>query len=209
MSMNGSHTLALGTFIAFMLAIWAVSAKADAGALRDEVSIDLAPQIDKVAGNPERFAVEVPYRVSLQSHGAWTATGNARTWRYQVTVPGAVSLSFHASRVVLPSGAALSVSGGGSEYRYVSRDVHRGELWSRIARGDTLTFTLTTEAADTAVALDIVGLQAGFRTSETADPITHTTMRSGTLKRPPERRVASRTTSATSRPVIRVRGNPA
>jgi len=128
MSMNGSHTLALGTFIALLLAIGAVSANANAGALRDEVSIDLASEIDKVAGNPERFAVEVPYRVSLQSHGAWTATGNARTWRYQVTVPGAVSLSFHASRVVLPSGAALSVSGGGSEYRYVSRDVHRGDV---------------------------------------------------------------------------------
>jgi hypothetical protein len=168
--MNGSRTLALGTFIALLLAIGAVSANANAGAPRDEVSIDLASEIDKVAGNPERFAVEVPYRVSLQSHGAWTATGNARTWRYQVTVPGAVSLSFHASRVVLPSGAALSVSGGGSEYRYVSRDVHRGELWSRIARGDTLTFTLTTEAADTAVALDIVGLQAGFRSIGNSGP---------------------------------------
>jgi hypothetical protein len=161
--MNGSHAFSFGTFIALLLAICAGSLSANAAPLRDEVSIDFASQIDKVAGNPERFAVEVPYSVSLQSHGTWTVSGNARTWRYEVTVPGAVSLSFHASRVVLPSGAELSVSGGGSEYRYVSSDVHRGELWSRIARGDTLTLTLTTDAADDSVALDVVGLQAGFR----------------------------------------------
>jgi hypothetical protein len=137
---------------------------ARAGAPKDEISVDLATEIDKVAGIPERFAVEVPYRFGVRSHGTWTATGNARTWSYVVSVPGAVSLSFHAGPVVLPSGATLIVSGGGSEYRYASRDVHRGELWSRIARGNTLTFTLTAGAADAnAVVLDVVGLQAGFR----------------------------------------------
>jgi hypothetical protein len=168
--MHGSHRLAFGTLIALLLVIGAGSPGAHAGAITDEVSVDLASEIDKVAGIPERFAVEVPYRTSLQSHGIWTTTGNARTWSYRVTVPGAVSLSFHASRVVLPSGAALSVSGGGTEYRYTSGDIHRGELWSRIARGDTLTFTLTTNAPDASVALDVVGLQAGFRSLGNGGP---------------------------------------
>ncbi|HXN09653.1 MAG TPA: hypothetical protein VN859_00300 [Steroidobacteraceae bacterium] len=85
-------------------------------------------------------------------------------WRYEVRVPGAVSLSFHAGRAVLPPGSVLSVSGGGTEYRYGPGDVRHGELWSRISRGDTLRFLLTVDAADEgAAALDLVALQAGYR----------------------------------------------
>jgi len=147
---------------AFLIIIAATGAHA--AAPKDEISVDLATEIDKVARIPERFAVEVPHRIGVQAQGTWSDTGNVRTWNYQVQVPGAVSLSFHADRATLPSGVTLSVSGGGAEYRYTSKDVHRGELWSRITRGDTLTFALSADAAQAgAVILDVVGLQAGFR----------------------------------------------
>ena len=163
--MNGCRTFVFRAVLAaLLLAAMTNVTFARSGAPRDEIPVDLAAEIDKVANIPERFAVEVPYRFGVQSRGTWTATGNVHTWSYEVSVPGAVSLSFHAGHAVLPSGATLIVSGGGSEYRYASRDVHRGELWSRIARGDTLTFTLTVGAADAnAVVLDVVGVQAGFR----------------------------------------------
>jgi hypothetical protein len=149
---------------ALALAIAAHIACANAGVTPVELAVDLPAEIDKVAHIPERFAVEVPHSVGVLTHGAWTASGNTRTWRYDVRVPGAVSLSFHAVHVVLPRGSILRVTGGGSEYRYQPKDIRRGELWSRIARGDTLTFSLTVGATDAgAVVLDVVGLQAGFR----------------------------------------------
>ncbi len=147
-----------------LLAIVAWAGIAHAGAARDVVAVDLAAEIDNVFGIPERFAVEVPYNAGVLTHGTWTAAGNTRTWRWEVQVPGAVSLSFHAGHATLPAGAVLSVTGGGAEYSYGPASVHNGELWSRIAHGDTLTFTVTVNASDAgAVVLDIVGLQAGFR----------------------------------------------
>jgi hypothetical protein len=158
------RVVARGFFCAALLGILAAAGIAHAGAVRDEVAVDLAAEIDKVFGIPERFAVEVPYNAGVLTHGTWTTTGNTRTWRWEVQVPGAVSLSFHAGRAALPVGAVLIVTGGGLEYRYGPESVHRGELWSRIARGDTLTFALTVKASDAdAIVLDIIGLQAGFR----------------------------------------------
>jgi len=149
---------------AVLLIIASGISSARTGMLRDELAVDLAAEIDKVANIPERFAVEVPYSIGVPTHGSWTSSGTTRTWRYEVRVPGATSLSFHAKSVVLPRGSVLSVYGGGTEYRYGPNDIRHGELWSRIARGDTLTFSLTVNAADAgAVVLDVVGLQAGFR----------------------------------------------
>jgi len=135
-----------------------------AGYTAESVSVDLAAEIDKVARIPERFAVEVPHPFSALSHGYWQTAGATRVWHYALRVPGAVSLSFHAPRVALPASAVLRVSGASEQYRYTTRDLHNGELWSRIARGDTLAFTLTVAAAEAArVAFDVASLQAGFR----------------------------------------------
>jgi hypothetical protein len=153
-----------GILCAALLTIIAAAGVAHAGAVRDIVAVDFVTEIDKVIGTPERFAIDVPYNAGVLTHGTWTVTGTTSTWRWEVQVPGAVSLSFHAGRAMLPAGAQLSVTGGGAEYSYGPASVHRGELWSRIAHGDTLTFTLTVQTADAgAVALDIVGLQAGYR----------------------------------------------
>ena len=47
---------------------------------------------------------------------------------------------------------------------YRTRDLHHGELWSRIQPGEALEFTLTVASTDRGkVALSIVSLQAGYR----------------------------------------------
>jgi hypothetical protein len=130
----------------------------------DVVTIDLARQIDKVASIPERFAVEVPHRFSVRDHGHWDAKNGVALWQYALRVPGAVSLSFHADAVELPPGAVLEVLAGSQRYRYSAKDVHQGELWSRIARGDTLSFSLSVSSAEASrVVFSVSGVQAGYR----------------------------------------------
>ena len=75
-----------------------------------------------------------------------------------------MSLSFHAAQSQLPDAATLVVQGAKTTTNYSARDLHRGELWSRIHPGDALQLTLTVPAADRGrVALNIVSLQAGYR----------------------------------------------
>lgn len=156
---------------AALLAIIGVAGVAHASTAREVISVDFVTGIAEAIRTPERFAIEVPYHAGVTSHGTWTVTGNTRIWHWEVQVPGAVSLSYHASGVSLPAGASLSVTGGNVEYTYRMGSVHGGELWSRIAHGDTLAFDLTVNAVDAnAVTFDIVGLQAGFRSLGGAGP---------------------------------------
>jgi hypothetical protein len=169
--MNSLRALLIPSLCAVLLASLGAAGAADAGVPTEVVPADFVTGIDRSIGIPEQFAIAVPYSSGLLTHGTWTSTGNTRTWRLELQVPGAVSLSFHASRVALPASASLSVTGGNVEYTYSMAGVHGGELWSRIARGDTLSFELTVNAADASAAtFDIVGLQAGFRTLGGAGP---------------------------------------
>lgn len=128
------------------------------------LAVDLAPEIDKVARIPERFAVEIPHRVDVRSYGRWDAGNGSMVWHYTLRVPGAVSLSFHAPSVDLPPSAVLQVTAGSERYRYSAKDIHRGGLWSRIARGDTLSFALSVKSADASrVVFNVSGIQAGYR----------------------------------------------
>lgn len=125
---------------------------------------DLVHEIDKVARIPERFAVEVPHRFDVRDHGHWDAGNSTAHWHYALRIPGAVSLSFHADLVDLPASAVLQVSAGSEQYRYSAKDVHRGELWSRIGRGDTLSFSLSVNSAEASrVVFAVSGIQAGYR----------------------------------------------
>jgi len=102
--------------------------------------------------------------LSAENAGNWSVEGAQATWRYAVAVPTAVSLSFHAVRISLPDSAVLVVRGAKTTTTYGARDVHRGELWSRIHPGDALELALTVAAADqTKVAFALVSLQAGYR----------------------------------------------
>ena len=148
------------------LSITALTASltAHAEARRQVLSVDLPALIEKVARSPSRFAVDVPYTASPTTAGEWTASGSRTTWRHSAQIPGAVSISFHASHVALPAGATFTVTANGARYVYTSADINGGELWSRIARGDTLSFELDVATADASrVQLDIVSLQAGYR----------------------------------------------
>ena len=128
------------------------------------LQIDMPALIDKVAGQSERFAVDVPQRFSASTEGQWKSDGSTRTWNYSVQVPTAVSMSFHASRLLLPASAVLTVTGTKARVEYRARDVSRGGLWGRPMVGDTLSFSLSVAAADAGhVLLEVESLQAGYK----------------------------------------------
>jgi len=128
------------------------------------VKSDLKPLIRAAIDSPVQFAVLVPHAVSASTAGTWTTKGQRATWSYAAQVPTAVSLSFHASQSNLPESATLVVRGSKTITSYGARDLHRGELWSRIQPGDALEFSLTVALADRQkVSLNIVSLQAGYR----------------------------------------------
>ena len=104
---------------------------------------DLKPLIRAASESPAQFAVLLPHAVSSADGGTWSSAGGQATWRYAVQVPTAVSMSFHAVQVSLPASATLIVRGATTTTSYRARDLHRGELWSRIQPGAGLEFTLT------------------------------------------------------------------
>ncbi len=73
-------------------------------------------------------------------------------------------MSFHASRLVLPPSAVLTVTGARTSVTYRARDISRGGLWARPLVGDTLTLSLSAAAGEAPrVQLEIDSLQAGYR----------------------------------------------
>jgi lysyl endopeptidase len=152
---------ALVTALAILVSLFSVTALAVPVNI---VKADLRSLIRAAIDSPVQFAVLVPHPVSTATGGKWSVAGGRATWRYSVRVPTAVSLSFHAIQSSLPESAILVVRGAKTTTSYRVRDLHRGELWSRIHPGDALELTLTVAAADRAdVALNIVSLQAGYR----------------------------------------------
>jgi hypothetical protein len=130
----------------------------------DVVSANLGPLIDRAAESPSRFAVDIAHPASPTTAGEWSTSGATSTWTYIVQIPGAVSMSFHATRALLPPSATLTVTADGTPYLYTAKEADGRELWSRIGRGDSLTFELDVPTADIdGVQLEIASLQAGFR----------------------------------------------
>jgi hypothetical protein len=130
----------------------------------DSVAVNLDPLIDSAAHDHNRFAVNIPHAISSSAHGRWTRAGSTSTWTYDVQIPTAVSLSFHASHLALPPSAVLKVTAGSSRATYRAQDISRGGLWSRPLIGDTLEIAVsvnTTEA--NRLELQIDSLQAGYR----------------------------------------------
>jgi lysyl endopeptidase len=145
------------------LAVCCMSA-VHAAAPVDVVEVDLAALIDRAAQQRNRFAVDVPHAVTASTHGEWESIGTTRRWTYSVRIPTAVSMSFHAARFSLPPSAVLTLTGTNANATYTARDANRGGLWARPLRGDTLTFSLSVDAAEAnAVRLEIASFQAGYR----------------------------------------------
>ena len=132
----------------------------------DVVQVDLNPLINAAMTDLNRFAVDIPHPIdsSQAGTGAWSVTRGAATWRYSVRVPTAVSLSFHATNIFLPSSAQLKVVAGGSTYIYSGKDINKRQLWSRISKGDSLAMELTVAPKERRyVVLQIASVQAGYR----------------------------------------------
>ena len=135
-----------------------------AGPQAEVLSTDLPSLIERAVSDPNRFAVEVSHAVDLSSYGEWSTVGARSVWRYSLRIPTAVSMSFHATSVYFPSSVELRVSAAGAVYGYSAKDVNRGELWSRIARGDSLALELSVATSDVRqVRFAIAGFQAGYR----------------------------------------------
>jgi hypothetical protein len=135
-----------------------------AGPAIDVVRVDLNPLIDSAARSPEQFAVNIPRAVSSSAQGSWSQQGSLSTWVYSARIATAISMSFHASHVVLPPSAVLTVSTARTTVKYVARDVSRNGLWGRPLPGDTVNFSLTVKSADAnRVHFHIDSLQAGYR----------------------------------------------
>jgi hypothetical protein len=132
----------------------------------DVVQVDLNPLIDAAMKDLNRFAVDIPHPIdsSQAGTGTWSVTRGAATWRYSVRVPTAVSLSFHATNIFLPSSARLKVVAGGSTYTYSAKDINKRQLWSRISKGDSLAMELTVAPKERRyVVLQVASVQAGYR----------------------------------------------
>jgi hypothetical protein len=129
------------------LATLLVSLAANAASV-DTLSVDLNSLIDATAASKNRFAVDIAHPVS-----------GSDTWTYSVRIPGAISMSFHASEVSLPADAVLTVTSGNTTATYHARDINQGGLWGRPLLGDTLNFTLSGHAAS----IHIQSFQAGYR----------------------------------------------
>ena len=139
-------------------------ARTGAAAAVERLNLDLKPLIRAASVSEAQFAVPVPHRVSAARNGSWSVAHGVATWSYAVSVPGAVSLSFHAARVTLPAGASLLVRGERTTTAYGAPDVHRGQLWSRVQPGAALQFTLSMPAAARAqLVFEIASLQVGYR----------------------------------------------
>jgi lysyl endopeptidase len=159
-----SHRPAPALVAALTMLCFAFAHAANAAVPVHVVKTDLKPLIRAAYTSPVQFAVLVPHTAAVGTAGTWSVRGDRATWTYAVQVPTAVSMSFHATQVSLPASASLIVRGAKTTTSYLSRDVHRGELWSRVHPGDALQITLTVAAADRSkVAMTIVSLQAGYR----------------------------------------------
>src|SRR5262245_32620175 len=103
----------------FGLALLALAASAWAVPVEDVLDVDLEPAIAEAMTRPERFAVDVAHVADFKHDGTWVRAGGVSTWRYKVRIPGAVSMSFHASTWQLPAGASLTVSdASGASFTY-------------------------------------------------------------------------------------------
>lgn len=128
------------------------------------VRADMKSLIGAAVDSPVQFAVLVPHTASTANSGKWSTAEGRATWQYAVDIPTAVSMSFHAIESSFPDSAVLVVRGAKTTTSYRARELHRGELWSRIQPGEALQFTLTVAVADRSkVAFKIISLQAGYR----------------------------------------------
>src|ERR1700735_785006 len=100
----------LAAVLFLVCALLRLHAANGAAAVVDSVNVNLDPLIDTAARDRNRFAVNIPHAISTGTAGLWTHTGSTSTWKYDTRIPTAISMSFHAARLVLPPSAVLTVT---------------------------------------------------------------------------------------------------
>ncbi len=134
----------------------------------DMPALDLAglaqeDQLRQAAGEPWRYAVPQPTRVSLASQGSWQNLEDGNSlWRMRISAPGARSLSFGFTRYHLPTGARLLIYAedeSSSIRPFTAADNHdHGELWTPPLSTDEVVLELTVPQ----ILRDLVELEVGF-----------------------------------------------
>jgi hypothetical protein len=149
----------------------ALCAFAHGAPVAETYQVNLNPLIDKAMRHPTQFAVEVARRVDSESTGRWSTDGSGATWDYSLRIPTAVSMAFHASRLMLPAEGTLTVSGRGSSFTVHGRELRRSEFWSRTFRGDQITLHISVPKPKRHQAfLEIAAFQAGYKSLDPASP---------------------------------------
>jgi hypothetical protein len=153
-----------GRVLALAVALIALIPTVKAAVPVEVVKTNLDPLIRAAAQSPAQFAVHVSHAASTTTKGSWSSEGDRAIWRYAVRIPTAVSMSFHAAPVHLPTGSSLTVRSSVTTISYPARELRKADLWSRIQPGDTLELTLDVPLSErSTVTFQIVSLQAGYR----------------------------------------------
>jgi hypothetical protein len=131
----------------------------------ETLQTDLRPLIKAAVNTPVQFAVHVPHMVSAKSDGQWAVvTPTSAEWSYSIRIPAAVSMSFHATSIRLPSSAVLTVRGAKTTVVYRPQDIKMSDLWSRVLPGESLELKIDVQSAQRdQVVLEIQSFQAGYR----------------------------------------------
>jgi lysyl endopeptidase len=144
--------------------LMSLCALAQGAQVAETFQTNLDPLIDGAVRHPTQFAVDVARRIDSQSSGRWLVDNSNATWDYSLRIPTAVSMGFHASRLMLPAQGVMTISGGGQSATYRARDIHRADFWSRTVKGDQIGIHISVPATLRHQALiQIVAFQAGYR----------------------------------------------
>lgn len=136
--------------------IWGVSPSAATAAGFDlnGATVLQAPDLAKLqmedskrVGGPFRYGVAIPVadlRLGNKGFGSWSHEGETAIWRWQVASPAAKTLDFHFSRLQLPLGAKLRISGEGkgNEWLIESKDITGTAYASPYVAGEQASFEL-------------------------------------------------------------------
>ena len=126
--------------------------------------VNLDPLIDKAVRHRTQFAVTVARHANSESSGKWQFDGGTATWNYSIRIPTAVSMGFHASRLMMPVQGTLTITGGGQSITYHADELHRPDFWSRTVKGDQVAIRITVPKQLRHQALiEIAAYQAGYR----------------------------------------------
>jgi lysyl endopeptidase len=126
--------------------------------------VNLNPLIDKAVRHSTQFAVDVARRIDSESSGRWQVDQTNANWDYSIRIPTAVSMGFHASRLMLPAGGTLTITAAGQSFTLKGRDLRRSEFWSRPVRGDQISIHISVPKQMRRQAfIDIAAFQAGYK----------------------------------------------